>query len=580
MVAGGIPTVQALLDDGTGTFPYDISSKTRVGYAASRGRADELSTITAGTLTLTVDNTDGRFTPGSTIIAAPSPIKADARIRVKVTTSGTVNRFTGYVQSWPVAWPTGSDTLSEVTITATDAQARGERQTLKSVIEQEIAADSSTAYYPLGEPAGATSAADSSGNQAAPLAVNGSGAAVVFGSAAGPVTAGSTGATFAAGQQLRATLAATPAALECWFSTTTVSATDGSLLGTNSASGPAVTSGNLTSAGVGSAGAVADGLIHHVVWAGASIYLDGVLTGLAGQAITGTTLVIGQAFTGSIFHVAAYSVAPSAARVLAHYQAGATGFTGESGTARITRLAGYASLPLGTLDTSLTNVPFVDITSKSASGAIGEVADAEMGLTFHDGSGNLTFHNRQRVPLKLAADVTVAANQLDPGTAFTTDMQGVYNYFEVTALGSGNGAQVVLDATSQTSHGRYPGSASYLVSTDQEALDRGNWIIYTRKEPGPRVGTLVVDMLTLTAAQQATLVAVEPNTWVQVTGLPSQTPGGTTANLIVQGFTDTLTKDDWTLALNVVDKTTRYPNVWILDNATYSVLDSTTRLYV
>jgi hypothetical protein len=119
-----------------------------------------------------------------------------------------------------------------------------------------------------------------------------------------------------------------------------------------------------------------------------------------------------------------------------------------------------------------------------------------------------------------------------------------------------------------------------LVQSDAEALDRANWIIATHKEPGPRAGTLALDLLTMTAAQQAQMLAIEPDHWISVTGLPSQTPGGTTANLVVQGLVETLAPDSWTLTLNVVDKATVYPNVWILGDSTYGVLDSTTRLYV
>ena len=730
-----LPTLQLLLDNGTGTFPHDITSKVMVadgrGYSFDRGRQDWQGGVTAGSLSLTLDNSDGRFTPGSTIIATPSPIRVDQQIRlleslvanttfetdvsgytgsnatlarstaqahsgaasmsITATTAATAlavdsgsgvggipvtggatypfkawtraattarltqirvdwwdaagvfisttlgtstsdtttgwtalsetfvapsnaayarrqllvinpaagevhyvddfefwtRRSTGSVKSWPVAWPATVPTFSLVTITATDAQARAERRILRSIIEEEVRLDSPSADYTLGEPAGATSAYDSSGNQAPPLTMTGTGTDVVFGNATGPGTDGLTAATFAGGRRLQATLASTPVLLECWFATTTNDAVDRTLLGTKTVAGPAVTNGNLTFAGSGSAGAVADGLEHHVAWTGTSVYLDGVLTGLGATAPGDATLVVGQAFIGSMAHVAAYAVAPSAARIAAHYQSGTTGFAGESGSARLTRLAGYAGIPLGTLDTSLTNVAFVDITGTSAWEAIQQVADAELGLVYVDGSGNLTFHNRNRVVAKAVPDLTLTADYVTPDVSPVDDDQQILNYLDVTAEGT-QVTQNVRDAVSEEGdgtpthpgHGRYSDAKSYLVATDAEALDRGNWIIANFAEPTTRYGTLTINLYKMTAAQAAAVVAtLEPDCWLRVTGAPSQNTTGSTIDVVVEGIAPEVSGDSWRITCNVVSRSLFSP-VWILGDLTQSVLGSTTRLYV
>ena len=65
----GLPTVQVLLDAATNdrSFPYDItgfvSLDAGVGIS-TRGRSDELSAAQPVTCTLTLDNTDGRFSLG------------------------------------------------------------------------------------------------------------------------------------------------------------------------------------------------------------------------------------------------------------------------------------------------------------------------------------------------------------------------------------------------------------------------------------------------------------------------------------------------------------------------------------
>jgi len=734
MVAGGLPKFQALLDDGTGTFPYDVTSYVRLkaGVSFRRGRGDELSEVEAGDSSIVFDNSDGRFTLGSTVIATPSPILGDRRVRFRVelvsntsfetdvsgytgsnatlarstaqahsgaasmaltavtaasmlavdsgsgvgaipvqggvtypveaygraatvgraavlkmdwwdtagafisTTTGTPavdtttgwtylselftapanaafarrqyavtspalgevhyvddfrfgwNRFTHHVQNWPVEWPSGDDQFALAGVSGTDVQAKADRQPLKSIIQQEYQAESTlTAMYSMGEPSGAMSAGDTSGNQAPPM----TGTGYAFGTATGPTTDALTAVTLTNGY-LNTQLAATPAALEVWFSSTQVDAvTSHTLLSTASTigspdSGLVVVNGHLTFNKVGDAGLIADGLWHHVRWQGTTVYLDNVLTGLVASAPTGPAVNLGGAanastISASYAHLAAYSSPLSVARGTAHYQAGSASALVESGTARITRLAGYANLPLGTLDTSLTNVGFTDITGQGDWSAIQDVADAELGVVFIDGSGNVTFHNRNRAVSKLAPDVTIDANFLTEGTSFIVDMQGVLNYFDTVAVGT-SATQTVRNITSEVTnnHGRYATSKTYLVQTDQEALDRANWIVSTHAEPLPRVGSLALDLLSMTAAQQQQMLSLEVNSWVRITGLPGQTPGGTSADFTVQGIADALSTDGWTLTLNAANRAVASPTPWILGDATYGVLGTTTRLYV
>lgn len=752
MVAGGLPAFQVFLDDGTGTFPYDVSAYARLqeGYTGTRGRGDELAEVEAGGLNLAFDNTDGRFSLGSTLIASPSPIKVDRRVRVRLTPGGnligsadaasfegsiggwafntllgartagtslaqsatratdgvdsllitwsttatgnyagvsvptvvgqtytfsadvyvptgspnvkllaafigssafvttkdawvrasvtftataattfvgvdqltstagqtcyvdsaavnlgsvalpfvagglTVNRFTQHVQSWPVEWPSADDGFAIANIGATDVQAKleSDRHPLRSVIEEEIMVDLPAAYYMMAEAAGSSSAADSSGNQRGALTMAGTGADVVFGTAVGPTTDGLTAATFAGGKYLTSTAFGLWSGYVVAFSTSTVAAATLVSIDTGSFIGASCSidgSGHLVVDTIWtSAAPVTDGALHVIeqIATGGNkvIFLDGVqVSSTPGGGGTGGTLNIGAGFVGTMAHVAGWPTGgvPVVARPPQHAAAMLTGFAGESGTARLTRLAGYANVPVGTLDTSLTNVAFEDTTGKSVAEELRNVADAEVGLVFIDGSGNLTFQNRNRAVSKLVPDVTIDANFLADGTRFECDMQGVLNYFEVTAAGT-SVTQVVRNTTSEVAnqHGRYKGSKTYLVQTDQEALDRGNWIVSTHAEPQPRVGSLVVDVLTMTAAQQAAMLTLEPNSWLRITGLPGQTPGSTTADFIVQGFSDALNSAAWAMTLNAANKAVAAPTPWILGDLTWSLLGSTTVPYV
>ena len=173
------------------------------GIQITRGRSDEISGIEPSVCTVTLDNSDGRFTPRNAAGAYYPNVKRGRPLRVTVTHDGVdYVRFTGYVAQWPVQWPTAVDSVSYVTITAVSRTARlGRGNELRSVIEEEILADGPIAYYTLGEPAEATQAFDSSGNGLT-LAQVGSGADVIFGEATGPGTDWPDGGHFSTEQQV------------------------------------------------------------------------------------------------------------------------------------------------------------------------------------------------------------------------------------------------------------------------------------------------------------------------------------------------------------------------------------------
>lgn len=769
MAAGGIPGVQVLLDDGTGTFPYDISAKTRVGYDLNRGRQDEQSDVTPGAIrSVVLDNTDGRFTLNSTVIATPSPIRPDNRIRIKVavgnlltnpsietntagwantvncsiarttaqafsgaaslqmtatalgdmqsnfagvpvaagaaytfsayfrtavtartcfayiewrdaggafisggsssavdTSSGwtrasftmtapanavtatvgvgcfaaaagevhyadammlqqssalnayveggvLLNRFTGYVQEWPTNWPDGSDLLCEVTLAVFDAQARAERRVLDSIVEEEIQLDNPVGYYTFGEPAGAVVASDSSGLLQPHLAyfVNGGGT-YSFGGGTGPGTDGLTAFQAPTGignsGAIEGTLAAnyTTLSFEIFYAGTDkppIASGDaynilnvaGTVVAINENGKVLLFNPNLGP----STATVTDGLVHHiaVVRNGANVflYIDGNLQTSTADTVTPGSSIFVRAGLGatsvsfglSLSHLAVFASTLSAARVLAHATAGLTGFAGETDNARLTRIAAYAGIPIGTLDTSLTNVPFKDFSGHSAAEEMRAVADAAVGVTFVNGSGTWDLHNRQRASVKLTPDITLTVDQIDPDTLIPVDMQGVVNYFSATAIGGSGSQQIARNILSEKGdgtvtnpgHGRYSSSKDYLVLSDDDALGRANWIVGNHAEPLPRIPVLKFNLLTLDVATQAALLAAEADTWIRITGLPSQTPGGTTADLLVQGFTERMLPDAWDLSFNVVAMSMF--RAWLLGDTTWGVLGSTTRLGV
>lgn len=586
----GLPTVQVQFDDGTGTFSYDVTSFALLsdGFSISRGRGDTQSAPTAGQLTLTLNNADGRFTPGSTILGTPSPIKVDQRIRVRETVNGvTYTRFTGYVKSWVLGWLAVAESTAVVKITATDAQARAERRVLRAAFEEEALANSVGQLYLLNEPAGATISADTSGNQSAALTQAGTGTAVTYSGAE---------ATFAGGKYLDVSTLGPAAPLTLLFKFKTSATSQGFFrLGALNVD---ITGGNFAVYSFSASQVLIpftpDGAYHVFAIKLASsssltLYLDGSIIAGPGPfspSWTSGSLSLGTSssgnllstFTGTMSMVGLFPSALADATVASISSIMLNGLPVETDVARITRLAGYAGISMGTTDATLTSVPTVDITDQTAWQAIQDVCDATMGVAYINGSGTLDFHNRQRVTVKSAPDITlsgVVTADAEP----TTDDQDLLNYLEVSASATGI-TQVIRNLTSETAHGRYSDSKSYLVITDVEASDRGNWLVSTRAEPASsgRYGTLNINLYGMsTAFQSATVAAMEHGTWLRVVAMPSQTTGGTTVDVVVEGITENQSGDGWIISCNVVPKKTLYPKIITLDT---SVLDGTDLLGV
>jgi len=596
----GLPTMQVLLDDGSATYPYDITAYVRLvdGFSWSRGRPDEQSSVSPGTLSITLDNTDSRFTLDDPTYA----ITLDRGIRVKV---NGANRWTGRVQSLPGSWPFGGQEFAVVNVTATDDLARAQRRVLRSSVEEEVLADAPTAYYTLGENQGATMGGDSSGSGLPSLTAAGTGAPVVFGNQTGAVD-GLSAAQFVGGQHLETVgpsffPTSGPFTAEVWMSTTAISSSSFSLYLT-SATGTTAAFIGLDATGVpqmragtgtvfSSGAAVNDGKVHHlaVVYDGATTttaYVDGVNVGSiasSSPATAGIDLNVGYfptlstPFVGTVSHVATYTTALSGGRILAHWTAGSTDYTGETPAARLARVAGYMSLATGTLDTAgaTTMGPAVQ-GGRTVLDIIDECAQVTQGTAYLDGSGALTSRNGYTMTTDLTPDASLDATWLGEDTVVEVDMSSVVNYATGKAAGSDN-VWTTQDGFSRGIHGVYRTDYEWNVATDAQAVDRTNWLVNTYGGSQPRFPTLTVDLLTLSGATLTNVLTLDVGKFLHVTGLPSQTPGGSIVDLIVLGITETVTTTQWTLTLNCARKDLTF--AWVLGDAVRGVLGATTKVY-
>lgn len=604
----GLPTLTVELEDGSGNFTNDITAYVRQrSFTLSRGWSDENEedNVQPAELKLELDNKVGEFTLGA---ANFNGITKDKRIRLSETVGGTTyRRVVGYVPDWPTKWESALANMAIAGITAMDRFARLNRRKLRSMLENELFRNSPAAYYALGEPAGSTSAGDTSGNGGATLTLTGDAALpVVFGNATGPGTDGLTAAEFAGGQYLTRQLAVTSSAVtfESFFRVEASAGASvlfamlyelgGSLVVSLNASGFLVA--EIAPSHVNIVGATSlFGGTHHaaVTINGATwtLYVDGVpvASSALGFLLTGNyTLQLGHSIdaaisgatglTGVLSHWTAYNSALTT-EIAGHANAGLTGFATDRADQRIARLASYANIAVADQNLEIGLQP--SIAAQTTSGqsvleAMRDVAASEGGGLFIAGDGKLTMHNKSHRVLKACGTpaITVTADLIDPDMTWAAD-----NYLFNTATGSrtGGAQQRSVNDVSVGKYEEWPISRdNALLPTDELVLDELNWYTTMYGEPLPRLSEVTFDLLTLPQATVQALLALELGDLMRITGWPAQSPASS-IDLIVEGFKEAQTETSWKLTFNTAPAQLFY--AWILGDATRSVLGSTTRLY-
>jgi hypothetical protein len=587
----------------------------------SHGRPDELASVQPTQCTIPLINDDARFTSDN--VASPYYPNLKIRKKIRVYYDDGVNPraylFTGYVEEWPVEWPNASVNNSAAVVTAVDRFKRlGVVNSLRSVLEQEILADHPAAYYTLGEPSGSLTAGDTSKDVVNALITAtqfGTGGAINFGAGTGPGNDGLSAAVFApvdvlngqflSGQTPSSFDSPTGATLEAFINTppgtkgTVVriqSALDNYLeialaFGDGSVMLKRNTNGGIFAISNSGIPSVSDGQTHHVaITADVTgghiiIYVDGNAAATASGGLTpiaATSIMIGGAspgadygcLNGTISHVAVFRSVLSAARILAHAQAGLTGFAGERSDQRIARIAGYIGIPTGeqSLDTGLsTSIASVPISGLAPLQAMQDVADTEGGLLFMAGDGTLTFQSRAH-RYNAASVLTLVGDSIDPAARFVKNDAYLVN--DATVSRPGGITFRAINQASINDHGPARITPTLLTTSDNEVVDAANWKVNEHAVPAQRLPAMIVDLLTNPTLIPSVL-GLRLSDRITTAGLPTQAPASS-LDMFVEGWAMTIGTSGWPVTFNLSPAGSS--GVWQLDSSTYSVLDSTTRL--
>ncbi|GKQ34598.1 LamG domain-containing protein [Streptomyces sp. A012304] len=530
-------------------------------------------------------------------------------------------RFWGMVNEWPVEW---EGLVSKVTVSCTDLFKRLNRlPTLKSMLTEEILhqsvpsiATTLSAYYPLTEPSGSAAAGDLSGSGCGALATTqvGSGGTLEFGSTGLPETGdGSVTVSPASasaglyltgdlGQTFQDISTTTPMNVECWIKTTSTSRAILGLFHSNLDCQYVLTinaSGELciehTNAGgtltvYNSLQVVNDGEWHHIFHDGylnKQLWIDGV-AGPVTLSVVDTPglrhLHVGgyrgaRLFDGQIAHVAVTHAQGDIAATLSpiRWEAGTSGFSGETADERIERLARYADLTSVTILGST----FDPIASQGPAGSsvvarMREVEATESGRLYAERDGyGIAFQSRdlRYNPDPASEAFTIAYADLETkGARLADDDQKLVNSIEASR--PGGAIQRVTAPASILAFGTYdPGALSILKTSDLSVLDAAYWRVSRYANPQPELREVPIEAYTMSTYLD--ILDADISSYFSVTGMPDEAPA-TSARVTVEGYTETIR--DRSHVIQFHTSATFTDTVWVLDDPTYSVLDSTTRL--
>lgn len=208
---------------------------------------------------------------------------------------------------------------------------------------------------------------------------------------------------------------------------------------------------------------------------------------------------------GSVAHVAGYQKALTVTQVRDHYRAGKDGFLGETVDTRIKRVLLYGGWGDHSASPTIeeSTIPVVTQPPAPASDQLFALAGTEQGIFFIDGSGKPTFYNRSHrytSPVTLTLDAAEQVeNDLDP----VLDDQQVLNDVRATN-GFGSKARAT-DTVSVAARGTYAEDVDTISSSVHFPEDIARWIVATHANPGLRIESLTVDVLTQPALAAAAL---------------------------------------------------------------------------
>lgn len=574
---GGWPALMAEANF-AGNVWTDISAYV-LGVTTRRGRQYEQGTVEAGTASVALDNSDGRFTPGLVSGAYAPNILPGIPVRITATHLAVVYPlFYGRAESWASVHPGGS-AYAEVEVRLVDMLAGLGRGIIPGAASA-MMLDSPDYLYALQEAADATMVADLVSGGTAPV-VAATYPAILntlkFGDTAPAPLAPRVAPTWT---RASATTGTTPyirhrsppypvgsaQSIEQWvflnsgagfpadslYSYLGISAiNEAQQISLSRQAGFTYFEASTAGANVGAPTSVALGAWHQLVaicQPGQTLkfYADGVLVGTSlTTSFAWTTEAIdewiGQSWHGQIALTARYAFALSAAQVAAHY-AGSQGNSNDMPGTRLARILSYAKYAGAKLldvgDTAL--LPYTDPIGSATLALLRDVETTDGGLLYAGPDGTLRYENRRTRlnPANTATFAPAAATGVELDLMWSIDDTRIVNDSAVTI--SGGPTIRTQDAASAAKFGWVSESLTIAAADPEQAAYRGQVAVARGKTPLTRASKLSLNPAASAGdALWPLALAVDLGEGVTVAGLPSTAPAASMA-LIAESVSHTI----------------------------------------
>lgn len=586
----------------------NVTSLVRSGPGVNThfGRTTVNGTPQVASCDFVLDNADGRFTALNAASAYYPNVKTGIRCRVSYN-SGSTPRFVGFVKSLTPMLDGGVAPL--VAVTATDRSDVLSRLVLTSSIVSATLALSPTGYWPLTDSATVTipgNVLELTGNQNHFWnyeATNGGAGIYQFGgNGIAPHSDGGTSFNFGAPTGSFPANAQAywrvpiPFALQPTFNGMTLTAWSNAGGATMAYSPVAATTGvNPTRVGVGSSGASFTdttgtfGVLnagvtgpHHFALtfsAGhATLYVDSVLygthpttfnTGSVVQYLYFSALAPGTGSTDSaVSHVAYWNSVLSPAQIAELYNAGGTGFAGESSGARTIRVLGYAGLTGADYNVGTgqeTMGPAV-LAGKDVVSALNDVTATESGgaATFVDVDGRVRFNDRSYRSTSTPVMTIDSTLNIHPNSwAPVVDSLGLINQSTVTR--DGGAPFIYSDGTATPA----TDSLTTYAYSDDSSQFIAQWRVTSTKSAF-RFPQLVINLARSSNAATlfAALGSVTIGSLIRITNIPSLRANGsgnqtrifhtTQLDVYVEGWSEQISDDNYIVTLDLSPAVPRF----------------------
>lgn len=591
------------------------------GIGTGYGRGDEFNVADANSLTLTLDNSDGRFTPEKASGTYFPNVKIGRPIRVTATRVGgsSKDRFVGYIDSWNLSSAGANPTvtvaaMSQIARLGTTSALGGAQTILETFAGLEgiyalcetttPCLDTNLVFPELTQNSFAASCLSApqfgvgTGPDGEQTAVRLNDAALAYNYPPAPAIAGMTRyptgllagdecvveyflviapsagiQLIVRGNAMHPTLGLGSQTLTLNYDTSTGLAS-ASVYNTVAGGGPNVSVAVAYTAG-----------LHHLAArataTGLTLYFDGAPIGTTASTACGPLVDLDSiiiAGPGDDCDVSYLALSNDGSTIGQRALAGLSIASTQTASERIALAASVGGVESPNIDTTTDELDAYSSLEKSVLDVMRAAETSDGGVLFDAADGTLTYRTRtDRYNAASAFTLDVSLQQVEASVAPRLDRSALTNEVTVTRSGADDELGRFADADSIADYGVVRSSFEIQADADH-CYQAAAWAVFLHGEPGVRIPNLEIDLLALSAALQDAVLAAEIGTRFTVTGLPVEFPTGT-LDFFVEGYSEAIALETYRITLNVSPYDPAKFDVWTVEDAVYGAYDSNPLAY-